>query len=341
MEKVNRRALFNLKGRASQSLQNFAHTAVKVLPAIGLSVLCLGPITTPVLAANVEPVSQAYYADYAFVPYNENWGNQEVYYLFEVKTTKNGLGVLDKNHVDSKILEAVYRTLGEDKVKRSRYNMITYDLKEEEGLEYPIIDVSSFEFYKKSSSTLSPLKKANVYLPVTIFISPDNQHWVNEASYAEYAKEARNVYECSDGSLVFSYQAFKNRERELAYHPGKPDMTPTPTTNRPLSRFIYTELGSDGTIWKNQTLLEEYLHWRQDHNYGVKDGVYVGVYGTAANFEEYMKIYNVSYFISEGLKRSEQYYGAYGFLYSSASKAQASIEALNSYQKTLKSDSKK
>ena len=100
-----------------------------------------------------------------------------------------------------------------------------------------------------------------------------------------------------------------------------------------LTEIGYLEALPDGSIWKDQTMLEEYLKWRENKNYGVKDGVFFGSYGIASSFEDYVRLYNISYYVTTGLRREEQFYGAHGFLYASREQAHLSIDKLNGYQK--------
>ncbi len=174
------------------------------------------------------------------------------------------------------------------------------------------------------------------FVPSSTFLSPDGQRWISEKNYIEYVSGMRIVYQCSDGTVAHSYQEFKDWECELAYHPHNPIYPTYPECNSTLSSIGYLELVTDGTIWRSQAMLEEYIHWQQDKTSGMENGVYVGNYGTASSFVEYSSLYNAAYYSNAGLKRDEQFYGAYGLLYSNAEQAQKSIDKLNSFQKVKK-----
>ncbi len=329
--RVNRKGIENLRQETSIRIQNFSKKAV---PLTFAAILTLGSfIGVPIEAKAAEVPQEAITVSYAYVPYNPNWGNQEANHLEKVRVGKNGVCVVDKEDASKELLAAIYDCIGEKRVQDSRYDLITFRLIYEEGEDTPIIDRDSFAIYKKRLSTLRPFHKVDAYLKVKIFMSPEGQQWVDEKNYSEYASGQWMVYQCSDGSLAHSYEEYKAIERELAYRPHHPNYPTYPECTSTLEDIGYLELGSDGTVWRDQTMLEEYLAWRQDPTVRMKDGVYYGVYGTAINFETYASIYNAGYFINAGLRRQEQFYGAHGFLYSSAEKAALSIDLQNGYQK--------
>lgn len=327
---VNKKVISKLQGKASNALQNFGKKAVVLTASGALTLSLLFGMAMPVMAA-----------DYAYVPYNSAWGNQEVNHEIEVRVSSSGLAVVDKDDASQELKEAIYECLGEKRVKNSKYDLITFRLIYAYPNATPVIDKNSFEIYKKKLSTLRPFTRTKATLAVTVFMSPEGQLWIDEQNYMDYAKENSIIYQCSDGTLAHSYEEYRDWEAELAYRPNHPNYPSYPNCQSTLAEVGYTELGSNGTVWRDKVMLEEYLTWREFPNARMKDGVYVGVYGTAASFEEYAKIYNVGYFVSAGVKRSELYYGAYGFLYSSPEYAIASIEALNSYQKAIKMEDTK
>lgn len=289
---------------------------------------------TSVACTIVMPAFSRQYPDYAYVPYNKNWGNRETVQKLSVHLLPSGHGIFSKENAGQKLLEALYHSLGESKVKNSKYSNITFSFLSKNGELF--IDTNTFSFFKKKNISLESLEEITVSLPVTVFLSLDGQNWVNEKSYMEYAMGMRITYQCSDDTVAHSYQEFKDWECELAYRPHNPIYPTYEECENTLSSIGYLELSADGTIWRSQTILEEYVHWQQDENYGMEDGVYVGRYGTASNFIEYTSLYNVAYYSNAGLKRTEQFYGAHGFLYATSEKALESIDKLNSFQKVKK-----
>ncbi len=314
--RINRQAVANLSGVAKITSKNRIKQSNNIACTI------------------VMPTTAQTYPAYAYVPYNKKWGNMEINHRVSIELTSDGLGVITKENANPELLGAIYRCLGETKVKSSKYDTITFQLEYKDG--EIAIDRTSFNFYKKKKASLGTLEVVNVSLPVTVFMSPDGQKWVSERSYSEYASNMRIVYQCSDDSVAHSYQEFKDWECELAYHPHNPIYPSYPECDNTLASIGYLELGSDGTIWRSQAILEEYIHWQRNPEYGMKDGMYVGSYGTANNFVEYTNLYNAAYYTNAGLKREEQFYGAHGLLYSSSDLALKSIDKLNSFQKVKK-----
>ncbi len=318
--RVNRKVVSKLHRTTKNASQNFSKKAVQIVAG-----------TTLILSLTVgmtEPAFAQQYPNYAYVPYNQNWGNKEAVHKLSIQITNTGTGIVKKEEASRELLAAIYDCLGENKVEDSKYSVISFQLVYNQYLE-PIIDTSSFAFYKKKIVGLS---KLDAYLPVKVFMAPDGQQWVDERNYRIYALAKNIVYQCSDGTLAHSYQEFKDWECELAYRPSKPNYPVYPECKKTLMEIGYLE-ATDGSIWKNQTILEEYLNWQENKNYGVKDGVYFGAYGIASSFEEYVRLYNISYYVTSGLSREEQFYGAHGFLYVSREKAYLSIDKLNGYQK--------
>ena len=82
--------------------------------------------------------------------------------------------------------------------------------------------------------------------------------------------------------------------------------------------------------FKNHSVVSE-SRWKENKNYGMKDGLYVGMYGTCSSFEDYARFYNAAYYVNAGLSRGSQFCGAYGFLYSTEESAFISIDKLNGY----------
>ncbi len=169
------------------------------------------------------------------------------------------------------------------------------------------------------------------------FTAPDGQSWADESHYQAYAAFMNIVYECSDGSLANSYLEFKDWERMLAYHPNEPVCKTYAGNEKNLSELYHLEHSVDGTIWRDETLLEEFLQWKKNH---AQMGVYTGHYGIASNFPEYAKIYNAAYFVNQGLMRPCQFVGAYGFFYSTPEQAKHSLEMKDTFQMKMKVESK-
>jgi hypothetical protein len=332
----NKEAISKLQGNSSTSIKNKSNLGKK-LATIGLVALLSANIVTPALAHTNN--YNDYYAGhnhydgcghyYSYVAYNKNWGIKDSTYAVTVSANRNNVGVVKKTAASSELLTAINNCLGTKKVNDSVYQYITFNIvyvKENDSYE---IDINSFDFYKRNISNLGNLSNKSVFLPCKVFMSPEGQQWVDEANYIEYVKDKIIMYECSDGTLVNSYNSFKNWERELAKNPNNPTI-PT-NQNVALSQIVHYELDSDGTIWKDMAILEEYIAWKYDNNHNFKDGVYTGVNGTAKSFKEYAKKFNTPYFINSGLKKTEQYYGLNDFLFATEEQANKSFEI--GYQK--------
>lgn len=319
--RMNKKSILKLQGKKPQ-IRNFSKKALKITAGTALIISLTVGMTEPVFAQS--------YPNYAYVPYNQDWGSKEENHEISIFVTENNIGVVRKSMASKELLSAIVDFFGEDKVANSKYDIIIFEMdNKNEGLT---INKSTFSFYKKKMSTLGLLKKIKCYLPVKVFMAPDNQQWIDEKSYIAYVSDKKIIYQCSDGSLAHSYQEYKDWECEMAYHPNKPIYPAYSECNKSLSEMDYLE-SSDGTIWKDQAILDEYLNWKQNRNFGIKDGIYFGTYGVVSSFEDYVRLYNVSYYVNEGLKREEQFYGVNGFLYSNREKALLSIDKMNGYQK--------
>ena len=317
--RVNKEAASKIRGRAKKTLRNFVKSSrdtALVLPSV--QIFCSEKMTQD-------------YPTYAYVPYNQLWGNKEAIHKISIRVANNGLGIVNKKDANPELLKEIYQCLGEAKVENSKYDIITFRLWKDNS-NIPTIDRTSFAFYKKNISLLRPFTCMDAYLPVTVFMAPDGQQWVDERNYIVYASNQNAVYQCSDGTLANSYDKFKDWECELAYHPRNPLCPTYSDSQETLETIGYLEC-SDGTIWRDSTLLGEYLEWKENKNYGMKDGLYVGMYGTCSSFEDYARFYNAAYYVNAGLSRGSQFCGAYGFLYSTEESAFISIDKLNGYQK--------
>lgn len=340
MGRVNKEAIKKLQGNSSSNVKKNSNSK-KNLVAIGLTIILATGIATPVAAHSRDYCNDNRYGHvhnydcgyYSYVPYNPNWGIKDATYLVNVSVTNgNNTGVVKVADASNELQKAIYNCLGEKTVKDSGYKYITFSIKYEKSNDSYVIDINSFKIYKKNLSNLGSLKNKDIFLPAKIFMSPEGQQWVDEANYIAYVQDKVIVYECSNGTLVNSYDQFKNREKEIARNQNRPNNQNDKNQNVFLDQIAYCWVESDGTIWRDMDITNEYIAWKNDKNYNYKDGIYYGVYGTASSFIEYAKCYNVSYFINSGLKYSEQYYGANGFLYETAAEANKSLD--KGYQKT-------
>ncbi len=353
---VSRKSVSELQGSAKEGLNYVRKRGLQAGCAVATSLVFLFNSAIPAMAAeqsqqnissNISFVQQ-YHKDSAYVPYNENWGPKDAYYEYSIDMALGSgragkiVGVVNKKNVNGQMLTAIYNCLGKSVVENSSYDWITFQIKDTESapngkennpsigpLKVGVIDTKSFAFAPNGISSYEPLTAAIAYLPVTVFMAPEGQQWISEEAYRSYAEQHKVIYECNDGTLVFSYQDFKDYER--THRPKKPAEYPLPPEG-----LSYLVLSSDGTIWRDQTILEEYLHWQIDANYRMQNGVYVGAYGAATSFEEYVRIYNNLYLVKHGLSSEEQFYGAHGFLYMNAEKAKQSLETLENFQKVKK-----
>lgn len=350
MKRVNEAAVKNLNGDALSSLKKHGKSGVKVATiglAVALSVTTAAPAfayspgNNPSHYHNYSSVNQTYetglidYSNYDIINYNPNWGVQYADHSLNVNVNRNNVGVIRVSEAPSDLKRAIYERLGETNVNNSRHQYVTFDVAPNRANDTYWIDLNSFAFYTGNISNLGNLYIRTVVLRSKIFVSPENQTWVDEQNYKDYIKDKRVIFECSDGILVNSYDSFVEWESELARRANNENSTviEDPNQNKQLSEIAHIVYASDGTIWQNQTLMNEYTRWCADKNYNYRDGVYYGVYGNFVSFEDYMKYYNIGYFINSGLKVSEQHYGAYGMLYATAAQARASFEKLPGYQK--------
>ena len=169
----------------------------------------------------------------------------------------------------------------------------------------------------------------------TPFVAPENQIWIEESYYEEYARDISAIYECSDGTLTRSYAEFKSWEKELSIRPNNPNYDVLPN-DVSISDIEHYEVASDGTLWRDASLLQEYLGWRKNPSYNYVNGYYCGVYGVANSFLEYAKIHNASYFILQGLRRAEQFIDPINnFLFVSQSRVDEYVKSIKSFQKII------
>ena len=349
MKRVNETAVKNLNGDAISSLKANGNNGGKVVTAIGLTLALSVTTAVPVLANTPQPNNNYpnyYYANpthgaglidysnYDIVNYNSNWGVQYADHSLNVNVNRNNVGLIKISEAPSDLRRAINEYLGERNVNNSRYQYVTFDVAPNRANDTYWIDLNSFAFYTGNIANLGNMYIRTVILRSKVFVSPDNQTWVDEQNYKDYIKNQRVIFECSDGVLVNSYDSFVAWETELAKRANNENSTiiDDPNQNKQLNEIAHV-VAFDGTIWQNQTLMNEYIRWCADKNYNYRDGVYYGVYGNFVSFEDYMRYFNIGYFINNGLKASEQYYGAYGMLYSTSAQARASFERLPGYQK--------
>ena len=269
----------------------------------------------------------------AFIPYNSKWGMSQKLGEVPVGISLDQKCIIELNKITSYLNTSMCKCLGQNKVKESTAKYVTFDVSYNEESDCYIIDEDSYQLYYGNIAQLGKLQVCSVFLKVNFFISPEGQPWVNEKSYENYASNMSAIYECSDGSLVNNYNEFKTWEKELALRPNNPNYNVLPA-NKSLEDIEHVTVNSDGTIWRDATILSEYLAWRRNRNHNYRDGYYCGVYGIANSFKEYVKLYNTSYFTVQGLKRSEQHLDpTYHFLFINQSFADMYIERLKSFQK--------
>lgn len=244
--------------------------------------------------------------DVVFVPYNKKWGKSTITGCVPAAVSENGKGITSFDVTTSYLKQAVIDCLGATVLIRSSAKYITFDIQYSEEYGCDVIDKTSFQIFNGYPQQLGSLKSTNVFLEIDNFIAPDDQMWVSEDAYARYAEAQNFIYECSDGTLTSSYADFKKWEMELTMNPNNPNYSVLPYTTS-LSEVEHIETITDGTVWKDANMLNEYLAWKRDKNHNYKDGYYCGFYGIANSFAEYLKIYNASYFTQLGVKRSEQH----------------------------------
>ena len=241
-----------------------------------------------------------------FIPYNKRWGKTVVTGCVPSAVSENGKSITSLNVATSYLRQAVIASLGNSVLTCSNVKYITFDTEYSEEYGCDIIDQTSFQIFNGHPQQLGKLKTTNSYLELDRFISPEEQTWVSEEAYISYAADGNFIYECSDGTLTTSYDVFKTWETELTRNPNSPDYSVFPAST-PLEDVDYVTATTDGTIWRDANLLNEYLAWRRNHNHNYENGYYCGTYGIANSFAEYMKINNGSYFAQLGVRRSEQH----------------------------------
>ena len=67
--KVNKKGILNLSRKTKTTFQNFGKKAIKIVAGSALVMSLTVGMTEPAFAQK--------YPDYAYVPYNQNWGNKE------------------------------------------------------------------------------------------------------------------------------------------------------------------------------------------------------------------------------------------------------------------------
>ena len=241
-----------------------------------------------------------------FVPYNKKWGKATITGCVPAAISENGKGITSFDVATSYLKQAAAQCLGDVVLNRSNAKYVTFDVEYSEEYGCDIIDQTSFQIFNGYPQQLGRLKTTNVFLEIENFISPDDQMWVSEEAYMEYATGGSFIYECSDGTLTTSYDDFKKWETELTINPNEPNYSSLPYIT-PLSEVEHLIALSDGTVWRDANLLHEYLAWKRDRNHNYENGYYCGTYGIANSFAEYIKINNASYFAQQGIKRSEQH----------------------------------
>ena len=269
----------------------------------------------------------------AFIPYNKSWGVGTILGTVAARISPDQKCVLELSKIKSNVKESIVKCVGVENLEHSTAKYITFDVTYSEGYECYIIDNDSFQLYYGDINQFEPLQNITVFLEIKKFISPEGQPWVSESNYEEYAIGISANYECSDGTIVRNYQDFKVWEKELALRPNCPnyDVLPYQTSLEDIEHIV---VSSDGTIWRDGTMVSEYLAWRRDPNHNYREGYYWGAYGVSNSFKEYAKLYNTTYFALKGLKRSEQHFDAtYSFLFTSQEMADKYIDRLKSFQK--------
>lgn len=337
MKKVNKKAIKKLCG-ASSSLIRANSKVMNSFLIVDLSLLTIIQMIINTTSTSAQLNDRANDCGcYSYVKYNPNWGNKESAHLLNISVTKNNLGVAKMSDAPKELLAAIYECLGENKVKNSNHKYVTFDIVYEKENDSYIIDRKSFKFYSKNNSNFGNLTDRNVFLPIIIFDSPEGPRWINEQNYIEYLKDKNVVYQCSDGSLVSSYFSFKDREIELSKPKNYSSLSSIYSKSKSLDNIDLLEACSDGTIWSDGILLNEYLSWRRDNSSNYRNGIYCGSYGQFTSFEEYMNYYNVAYFASKGLSPNEQYRSPderyYFLLFSTQKQAAEYAKNVKIYQK--------
>lgn len=274
-------------------------------------------------------------SSYAFVPYNKKWGSSQILGSVPAMISLDQKCIIKLEETTSYINTAICDCLGSATVKSSKAKYVTFDVEYSEKYGCYVIDADSFQLYYGSKSQLGQLQPCGVFLEISTFIAPDGQVWATEKQYEEYISSMNVIFECSDGSLVSSYSDFKTWEKELALRPNNPNYEVLPYKT-PLVDIEHYKVDSDGTIWRDATILHEYLAWRSDRNHNYQDGYYCGAYGIANSFKEYAKLYNARYFTINGFRRDEQHLDpTYNLLFVNQAMADDYIKRLKSFQKKM------
>lgn len=255
--------------------------------------------------SNQTPDNEETMKNIVFIPYNKKWGMTTINGKILAAVSENGKGITSFDFANSHLKQAVVECLGSSVLKRGPVKYVTFDITYSEDKKCNLIDKTSFQIFSSYPQQLGDLKTANVFLEIDVFIAPDEQRWISESVYRNYASHGNFVYECSDGTLTTSYDDFKAWETELTVNPNNPNFSVLPY-DKSLSDIEHV-IESDGTVWRNNKLLKEYLAWKKNHNNNYISSYYCGIYGMANSFAEYIKLYNASYFAQLGLKRSEQH----------------------------------
>lgn len=272
---------------------------------------------------------------FAFIPYNKKWGVSQILGSVPAKISSEQKCVIVFEEATSYLTAAICKCVGKEANKKKKAKYVTFDVKYSEKNNCYIIEKDSFQMYYGNINQLGALHDCGVFLEIDTYISPDGQVWASEDKYEEYASTITAIYEGSDGTLTQNYTDFKTWEQELVLRPNNPNGNVLPYTIS-LKDIEHYEVASDGTIWKDVTLLQEYLAWRNDHNHNYEDGYYCGIYGVANSFKEYVHLYNTCYFTVNRLRRDEQYMDStYRLLFSSQDLADNYINRLKSFQKKI------
>ena len=81
--RVNKEAASKIRGRAKKTLRNFVKSSrdtALVLPSV--QIFCSEKMTQD-------------YPTYAYVPYNQLWGNKEAIHKISIRVANNGLGIVN------------------------------------------------------------------------------------------------------------------------------------------------------------------------------------------------------------------------------------------------------
>lgn len=322
MKRVNSNAISKLQGNSSSFVKHNSSIKNSITKVRGLSaaLAVLVMVSTPLQASahpHYQDNNRSSYThqhnrncdNYSYVPYNPDWGVKEATYVLTVSVNRNNTGIVKISDAQQVVLDAIYDCIGKRKVVNTEYDYVIFDVNYIEESDSYFIDPESFRFYKKDIRNLGRLHNKEVHIKGDLFMSPEGQQWVDEHNYMEYVEDKHITYQCSDGTHKYSYIDFKDREIFLGnYHSTNTEQ------KKSIMEISHIEREKDGTIWRNETLLKEYINWLKDPSYNYIDGCYYGTYGTYISFEAYMTDNNIKYFQDQGLKRSEQFINDEGFL---------------------------